>query len=127
MVEVSEEAHAPPAIETGVPKPWCHLLILLTLWVWISSHRRLGLGESEPWEAELSAFERAHQDWLAWIRAIPADGLSQELVNPQNNQRSSALAFVLARLEHEVHHRAHISTYLRMSGEQWLSPYGKLP
>jgi uncharacterized damage-inducible protein DinB len=85
------------------------------------------IGEAEPWEAELSAFERAHQDWLAWIRAVPADGLTQELVNPQNDQRSSALAFVLARLEHEVHHRAQISTYLRMLGEQWPSPYGKLP
>jgi uncharacterized damage-inducible protein DinB len=85
------------------------------------------LGESPPWEAELAAFERAHQDWLAWIGTVPAEGLTQELVNPQNNQRTSALAFVLARLEHEVHHRAQISTYLRMLGEQWPSPYGKLP
>src|SRR5919109_906288 len=50
------------------------------------------LGESEPWEAELAAFERVHRDWLAWIRTIPADGMTQELVNPQNDQRSSALA-----------------------------------
>ena len=85
------------------------------------------LGESAPWEAELAAFERAHQDWLAWIRTVPADGLTQELVNPQNNQSASVVAFVLARLEHEVHHRAQISTYLRMLGEQWPSPYGKLP
>ncbi|MBI3328265.1 MAG: hypothetical protein HYZ81_16370 [Nitrospinae bacterium] len=34
---------------------------------------------------------------------------------------------VLVRIEHEVHHRAQISTYLRMLGEQWPSPYGKLP
>jgi uncharacterized damage-inducible protein DinB len=85
------------------------------------------LGESEPWEAELAAFEHAHQDWLAWISAVPADALTQELINPQTNQRVSALAVVLARLEHEVHHRAQISTYLRMLGEQWPSPYGKLP
>jgi uncharacterized damage-inducible protein DinB len=26
-----------------------------------------------------------------------------------------------------VHHRAQISTYLRMLGEQWPSPYGQLP
>jgi DinB superfamily len=43
------------------------------------------LGESEPWEAELAAFEGAHQDWLAWISAVPADTLTQELVNPQHN------------------------------------------
>ena len=85
------------------------------------------LGESEPWEAELAAFEGAHQDWLAWISTVPADALTQELVNPQNTQRVSALAFVLARVEHEVHHRAQISTYLRMLGEQWPSPYGQLP
>ena len=85
------------------------------------------LGESEPWETELAAFERAHQDWLAWISAMPADALTQELIHPQNNQRVSALAFVLARVEHEVHHRAQISTYLRLLGEQWPSPYGKLP
>ena len=85
------------------------------------------LGESEPWEAELAALERVHQDWLTWIRAIPADGLTQELANPQNAQPVSALAFVLARLEHEVHHRAQVSTYLRMLGEQWPSPYGQLP
>ena len=84
------------------------------------------LGESAPWEAELATFERAHQDWLAWLSTVPADGLTQELINPQNNQRISALAFVLARVEHEVHHRAQISTYLRMLGEQWPSPYGKL-
>src|SRR6266850_6139703 len=40
------------------------------------------LGESEPWEAELAAFENTHQDWLAWISAVPADALTQELVNP---------------------------------------------
>jgi hypothetical protein len=80
------------------------------------------LGESEPWEAELAAFEGAHQDWLAWISAVPADALTQELVNPQNNQPVSALAFVLARVEHEVHHRAQISTSLRMLGEQWPRP-----
>jgi uncharacterized damage-inducible protein DinB len=85
------------------------------------------LGESEPWEAELAALERVHQDWLTWIRAIPADGLTQELANPQNAQPVSGLAFVLARLEHEVHHRAQVSTYLRMLGEQWPSPYGQLP
>jgi uncharacterized damage-inducible protein DinB len=85
------------------------------------------LGQSAPWEAELAAFERAHQGWLAWMHVLPADGLTQELVNPQNNQRVSALAFILARVEHEVHHRAQISTYLRMLGEQWPSPYGKLP
>jgi len=70
------------------------------------------LGESEPWEAELAAFEGTRQNWLAWISAVPAGALTQELVNPQNNQRVSALAFVLARVEHEVHHRAQISTYL---------------
>jgi uncharacterized damage-inducible protein DinB len=85
------------------------------------------LGEAAPWEAELTAFEHAHQEWLTWIHALPADRLTQELVNPQNNQRISALAFVLARIEHEVHHRAQISSYLRMLGEQWPSPYGKLP
>jgi uncharacterized damage-inducible protein DinB len=85
------------------------------------------LGTSEPWDAELTAFEDVHQDWLAWINAMPADALTQELVNPQQNQHVSALAFVLARLEHEVHHRAQISTYLRMLGEQWPSPYGELP
>jgi uncharacterized damage-inducible protein DinB len=85
------------------------------------------LGTSESWEVELAAFEDAHQDWLAWIKAVPAEALTQELVNPHHNQRVSALAFVLARLEHEVHHRAQISTYLRMLGEQWPSPYGELP
>jgi uncharacterized damage-inducible protein DinB len=85
------------------------------------------LGTSEPWEAELTAFEDVHQSWLVWINAIPPDALTRELVNPQQNQRVSALAFVLARLEHEVHHRAQISTYLRMLGEQWPSPYGELP
>ena len=85
------------------------------------------LGEAEPWEAELAAFEKAHQEWLVIIRALPSDGLSHEFVNPSNNQRTSALAMVLGRIEHEVHHRAQISTYLRMLGEQWPSPYGKLP
>jgi uncharacterized damage-inducible protein DinB len=85
------------------------------------------LGTSEPWETELTAFEDVHQGWLAWINAMPADALTRDLVNPQQNQRVSALAFVLARLEHEVHHRAQISTYLRMLGEQWPSPYGELP
>jgi uncharacterized damage-inducible protein DinB len=85
------------------------------------------LGTSEPWETELTAFEDVHQSWLAWINAMPADALTRELVNSQQNQRVSALAFVLARLEHEVHHRAQISTYLRMLGEQWPSPYGELP
>jgi uncharacterized damage-inducible protein DinB len=58
---------------------------------------------------------------------MPADALTQELVNPQHNRCVSVLAFVLARLEHEVHHRAQIFIYLRMLGEQWPSPYGELP
>ena len=85
------------------------------------------LGQPESWEAELAAFEKAHQDWLGFLRALPPDGLSHEFVNPTNNQRLSALELVLGRLEHEVHHRAQISTYLRMLGEQWPSPYGRLP
>ena len=60
------------------------------------------IGEAEPWEVELSAFERVASSVARLARAMPAEGLTQELVNPQNNQRSSALAFVLARLEHEV-------------------------
>ena len=44
------------------------------------------LGESAPWEAELAAFESAHQDWLAWIRTVPTDGLTQELVNPVRHE-----------------------------------------
>ena len=85
------------------------------------------LGRGDPWEAELAAFEEAHQGWLVFIRALSPDGLSQELTNPHTNQRMSALAMVLGRIEHEVHHRAQISTYLRMLGEQWPSPYGRLP
>lgn len=85
------------------------------------------LGQPESWETELAAFERAHQEWLAMIRALPPHGLTQQFVNPHNNQRLSALELVLGRIEHEVHHRAQISTYLRMLGEEWPSPYGKLP
>jgi uncharacterized damage-inducible protein DinB len=85
------------------------------------------LGASGPWETELKDFEDTHQDWLVWISALPPDSLTQELVNPHNNQRISALAFVLARLEHEAHHRAQISTYLHILGERWPSPYGQLP
>lgn len=84
------------------------------------------LGQADAWETELAAFEEAHQGWLAFIRALPPDGLSQEFTNPHNNQRMSVLALVLGRIEHEVHHRAQISTYLRMLGEEWPSPYGKL-
>ena len=59
------------------------------------------LGESEPWETELAAFEETHQDWLTWI-SHAGRRATQELVNPQNTQRVSALAFVLARIEHEA-------------------------
>lgn len=85
------------------------------------------LGEPESWEAELHAFEQAHQGWLAFLRSLPPDGHFQEFTNPQNQQRSSVLALVFGRIEHEVHHRAQITTYLRMLGEQWPSPYGRLP
>src|SRR5262245_27743625 len=43
------------------------------------------LGESEAWEAELTALEDTHQDWLAWIRALPPEALTQDLVNPQTD------------------------------------------
>lgn len=84
------------------------------------------LGEPESWEAELAAFERAHQGWVAFIRSLAPDGLSREFINPNTQRRLTALEQVLGRIEHEVHHRAQISTYLRMLGEQWPSPYGRL-
>jgi uncharacterized damage-inducible protein DinB len=85
------------------------------------------IGESESWEAELTVFEQAHQGWLTFLRSLPPDGLSQAFTNPNSQRRVSAFELVLGRIEHEVHHRAQISTYLRMLGEQWPSPYGKLP
>jgi len=84
------------------------------------------IGGSESWEAELTAFEQAHQGWLTFLRSLPADGLSQVFTNPNTQQHVSAFELVLGRIEHEVHHRAQISTYLRMLGEQWPSPYGQL-
>lgn len=77
---------------------------------------RSTLGPRCTLEEDLANITRVHGDTMAAITACPAAVFEEERVRPDLGYHRKVWVILLGINEHEVHHRAQLSTYLRMLG-----------
>jgi uncharacterized damage-inducible protein DinB len=79
------------------------------------------------WAEVLAAFEKAHADFGALVRATPDDKLNETVkffVGPGTLGDWRRIDFAWFLLHDEIHHRGQLSVYLRMAGGKVPSIYG---
>ena len=59
---------------------------------------------------------RVHGETMAAVESCPAELFEEERVRPDLGYRRKVWVILLGINEHEVHHRAQLSTYLRILG-----------
>ena len=72
------------------------------------------LGEVKSLQEELGEIGRVHQETVEAVKAFPLERLDEIRENAKFNMRLSAGVMLFRIIEHQVHHRAQIGTYLRM-------------
>jgi uncharacterized damage-inducible protein DinB len=77
---------------------------------------RAVLGAPRSLEEELADLERVHAETLAAVRAYPAERFEEERAHERLGYRRKVYAILLGIIEHEIHHRAQLMTYLRILG-----------
>jgi uncharacterized damage-inducible protein DinB len=77
---------------------------------------RSTLGPRRTLEEDLANIARVHGETLAAVGACPAEVFEEERVRPDLGIRRKVWVILLGINEHEVHHRAQLSTYLRILG-----------
>ena len=77
---------------------------------------RSTLGASRTLEENLANIARVHGETMAAVVASPAELFEEERVRPEFGFRRKVWVILLGINEHEVHHRAQLSTYLRLLG-----------
>jgi DinB family len=78
---------------------------------------RATLGPAATLEETLASLQRVHDETLAAVGACPASVFEEERVRPEFGFRRKVWVILLGINEHEVHHRAQLSTYLRLLGK----------
>ncbi len=77
---------------------------------------RATLGPPPTLEENLANIARVHTDTMTAVSAYPAERFEEERVRPELGFRRKVYVVLLAINEHEIHHRAQLSTYLRILG-----------
>ena len=77
---------------------------------------RSTLGPRGTLEENLANIARVHGETMAAVAACPAEIFEQERARAELGYRRKVWAILLGINEHEVHHRAQLSTYLRILG-----------
>jgi uncharacterized damage-inducible protein DinB len=77
---------------------------------------RSTLGPSRTLEENLANIARVHGETLAAVAACPAAVFEEDRMRPDLGVRRKVWAILLGINEHAVHHRAQLSTYLRILG-----------
>ena len=77
---------------------------------------RATLGPRPTLGANLANIARVHGETMAAVATCPAEVFEEERVRAELGYRRKVWAILLAINEHEVHHRAQLSTYLRILG-----------
>jgi len=83
---------------------------------------RAVLGAAGTLEEELKTLDRVHQETLAQVKAFPLDRWQEERAHPGLGIRRKVYAFLFGIIEHEIHHRAQLTTYLRLLGSPLPEP-----
>ena len=81
------------------------------------------LGEVKSLDDELQEIRRVHQDTLRAANAFPLERWEEIRENPQFHTRRSAGTMLFRIIEHQIHHRAQVGTYLRVLTGGRVSPY----
>ena len=77
------------------------------------------LGEVTDIDYEIEMLEKTHNETMELVAQMPAERFEQEFVNEQFGFRRKGYVILLGIIEHEVHHRAQLLTYLRILGTPW--------
>ena len=77
---------------------------------------RATLGAPRTLDDDLANLLRVHEEIMAAVKACPADIFEAERVRPDFGFRRKVWVILLGINEHEIHHRAQLSTYLRLMG-----------
>ncbi len=67
-------------------------------------------------EENLANLARVHAETMAAVAACPTEVFEEERVRPKFGFRRKVWVILLGINEHEIHHRAQLSTYLRLLG-----------
>ncbi len=81
------------------------------------------LGEVKSLDDELKEIRRVHQDTLRAIKEFPQDRWEEIRENAQFHTRRSIGVMLFRIIEHQIHHRAQVGTYLRILTGGPASPY----
>ena len=74
------------------------------------------LGEVTDIDREIEMLETTHKQTMDLVAGMPAERLEREFNNEKFGFRRKGYAILLGIIEHEVHHRAQLLTYLRILG-----------
>ncbi|MBN1431038.1 MAG: DinB family protein [Anaerolineae bacterium] len=66
------------------------------------------------WNEALSYFHHKTEEALDLLRPLPNSILKAKCSRPDDNIPTTAWRFLLAMLEHEIHHRSQLNTYLML-------------
>jgi len=77
---------------------------------------RSTLGPSRTLEENLANIARVHGETLAAVAACPESVFEEDRLRPDLGVKRKVWAILLGINEHTVHHRAQLSTYLRILG-----------
>jgi uncharacterized damage-inducible protein DinB len=81
------------------------------------------LGEVKSLDEELQQIRRVHQDTLRAVQAFPLERWEEIRENRQFHTRRPAGLTLFRIIEHQIHHRAQVGTYLRILTGGRASPY----
>ena len=83
----------------------------------------LDLGPPEPWEITRARLDEAHASEMARLRSVPDARLHEKVADLEGGQ-VSAWRFLMAMVEHEVHHRSQLDAWLALAGTEPPQIYG---
>jgi uncharacterized damage-inducible protein DinB len=81
------------------------------------------LGKVGLLEEELAQIERVNRETLAAVEAFPLDRWAETRVNEALKINRKAGVMLYGIIEHQIHHRAQVGTYLRILTGKRASPY----
>lgn len=81
------------------------------------------LGEVKSLSGELAEIRRVHEETLRAAEAYPLERWEEMRDNPQYHTHRTVTGMLFRIIEHQVHHRAQVGTYLRLLTGGRASPY----
>ena len=74
------------------------------------------VGEVRDIDREIETLEKIHRETMDLVAKAPEEIFDREFHNDKFNYRKKGYVILLGIIQHEVHHRAQLMTYLRILG-----------